>query len=141
MFRIVIGMSDELKNVRDKIRDAAGMMDMHLVKLALFPDCEAVNHWRSEVASFLWRVPKVKGSNKFPKVQLIMDGLSVFEDTVLEEIQHVTKKYKNLTPADINPIKLRNMIREYHLWLANELHSYGSVDLDEIEEKLKELGF
>ena len=141
MFRIVIGMSDELKHVRDKIRDAAGNMDVHLVKLALFPDCEAVDHWRSEVYAFLWRVPKVKNNKKYPKVQVIMDGLSVFEDTVDDEIELVKGEYPNLSPVSLNPKELQKMIRNYHLWLASELHNKGYVKTQQVIEVLKKLGF
>lgn len=141
MFRIVIGMSDEIKAIRDRIKDAAGQIDEHLIKLALYPGCDSKDHWRAEIYSFLCRVPKVKNGNKFPKAQIIRDALSIYEDMVPELVRGIKQDYKNLTPENISISELEDRMRAYHVWLANELHDKGRLGIDSISTKLKELGF
>lgn len=141
MFRIVIGMSDDLKSIRDKIRDQTDQLVEHLIKLALFPECDSIDHWRAEVYSFLNKVPRIKGKNSWPKYKLIREPLSIYEDMVDELVDHVKKDYKNLSPVPINPIKLQNMITAYNNWLASELSQRGRVDSDDVFAKLEELGF
>ena len=140
MFRVVIGMSDELMQIRNKVRDAASQLDEHLIKLVLFPNCDSKLHWRAEIHSCLNKVARVKGSNKFPKYKVLREGLSVYEDMVPEIMQVIKDDYDSLTPSDISSQQVLDCVVRYHDWLAKQLSQHGAVSSKQIFAELESLG-
>lgn len=140
MFRMILAMSADLKSVKDDIRRAVNQIDKHIIKLALYPNVGAKDHWRAEIYSFLSDVPKLKGSNKFPKQNVIRSELATYEDTFDTWVPVIKKNNKNLTPANISVEDILSCAMEYHDWLAFELSTKGIVSVEDVFNKLEELG-
>lgn len=140
MFRVVLGMSQSLREIRDKLIDATDPLDHHIIKLALYPDCNSKEHWRVEVYSYLNSVKRAKNTNKFPSYKFIRDALATDEDILEGYIEQVLDQYSNLSPCGGSYEAIINQVTRYHDWLAEQFSTKGYVKSSEVFSKLDELG-
>ena len=140
MFRYIRAMSFSKQAIEADIRQISGPLTDHLTKLYLFPYSEYTAHWSSEVWSFLNRVPKMKGSNKFPSKKLILKNVSGYTDMVDEIMYFIMEEYSDLTPERYNAEELGVIMTKYFDWLAETLSSKGIIQSHECYQQLRELG-
>ena len=132
-------MSEAQSKVYDNIASHSAEMNKHIMKLLFYPDSQYVSHWQHEIYSFLNSVPKLKNNNKFPKVDLILKALSIYDDMIDAFIEPVQDEESELTPCNIPLPKIESAIQKYHNWIATELSSKGVVSQSAIRSKLTEL--
>ena len=133
---------------KNKIDVAADLEEMtrpiieHLMKLRLFPNTQYCNHWRNEIAGFLFSVPRLKQNNKFPSKEFILNNtIDMNNDSVDNCLDVVQKEYSSLEIQPFDYDELINDIYSYFDWLAEELSSKGRVAKTDIVSKLEELRF
>ena len=139
MYIYIRSMSEAQNKIYDRIASRSREINKHIIKLLLFPDCQYVDHWQHEIYAFVNDVPKLKHSNKFPKVKFLKDCLSVNNDCIDTAIWQVEDEEFNLMPISIDADILVKAICDYQDWLASELSTKGAVAQRQVKAKLNEL--
>ena len=145
-FRNMQGMlmfSHRKSDIAAMIEENTREIIQHLIKLWLYSDAETCNHWKQEVYSFLYQVPRLKGSNKFPSKKFILNNTIVInEDNILALLRIVITDYRNqYEQKNIEYPTMKKHILLYFDWLAEELSINGKVARNDVYAKLSELGF
>lgn len=130
-------MSEYQSKIYDNLVSASNQVNMHLIRLLLYPDSRFVDHWMHEIWSFLYRVDKLKGSNKYPKAKFIRNALAVHNDTVENYIAVVKDLESELEPADVNIEDVIKLIEQYQAWIAEQLSKQGVVLQNDVKHALK----
>lgn len=130
-------MSEYQSKIYDNLVSASNQVNMHLIRLLLYPDSRFVDHWMHEIWSFLYRVDKLKGINKYPKAKFIRNALAVHNDTVENYIAVVKDLESELEPADVNIEDVIKLIEQYQAWIAEQLSKQGVVLQNDVKHALK----
>lgn len=113
---------------------------LHLLKIFMYPQSEAQARWKHELWALLFRVDKLKGSNKFPSAAFILAHTwDEIEDSFYSVIPLIEEDM-GISQA-IDPFKgaLYDAVRDYFLWLAQALSSRGLISASECNEKVEAL--
>lgn len=140
MFRYIKAMSYDKQKIEQDLRASARPLTMHLIKLYLFPSSQYVNHWRQEVRSFLYVVPRLKNSKKFPSFKLIMSNISGYADMCDTLMYTIISDYSSLDPERMDAAELEALLMQYFEWISRKLSQQGSIPAEEIYEELSKLG-
>lgn len=129
------------RDLKQDLYDKSSQCEDHLIKIFLFPEASAYNHWVTEVYSFLHDVKKLKGKNKRPSAKFILDHTwGYWEDTILDYIPTFFKDYPRLKAVPESKYQLiYDNIYEYMKWLSEELSRVGRVSRFDVKSKLDEL--
>lgn len=139
MYIYIRGMSEYQSKIYDKLTDAADKIVEHIVKLALFPNCiEEANHWKREIFSFLWKIDKLKGKNKYPSEKFIYNALSVHTDNIEVYMDVISNDFKE-APSSVSVKSMTDCVDSYMHWAAHTLSATGRLQSSEIYAKLDEL--
>ena len=141
MYIYIRSMSEAQSKIYDKLSSVANQIDMHIIKILLYPESPYVDHWMHEVWSFLNIVGKLKGSNKYPKSAFIKKSLSIYNDMIDALIQLVWDSESELTPADVPLSCIKHCLEDYQNWISSELSSHGFVKQSDVKSKLTEICF
>lgn len=141
MKRIILAMSSSRRDVGAKIEQGTRELINHLIKLWCYPGSQDTAKWRKEVAAKLNHVDRFKGSNRLPSSQFILDNsLRIWEAQLPNMLQYVIDDYG--TPTDTRGYNsMRDNIRLYFNWIAEELAEYGQVSYTRIYTILEMYGF
>lgn len=139
MYIYIRAMSESQSKVYDAVSSASTQIDMHIMKILFYPTSEYVDHWMHEIWSFLYFVPKLKGSNKFPKASLIKRGLSVYNDMLDSFIEIVQEAESNLVPEYVDVKRIQCCVSAYQDWLSENLSKHGTVKQSDVKSKLSEI--
>ena len=139
MYIYIRAMSDEQREIHRDIKSKAAQINQHIIRLALYPKCEYVDHWKHEIWTFLHYVNKLKGRNKLPKPRFIKDALSVSNDMTYGFIRLVEEMESELSPSNMSIKEIDKFINEYQDWLSVMLSANGIVLQKEVKDKLTEL--
>ncbi len=133
-----------LNELQRKLDDSMDNLIIHLLLcLILQNSTNNLSHWEGEVYSSLYRVPKLKGKNKYPTEKVLYsmtldrfgDVLSIWVITYIDQINN--KENVNITNYDGS--LLTNYIIDYYKWLISILAKEYFVTYDEVSKKIKEL--
>ena len=105
----------------------------------MFPDSGYADHWMHEIWAFLFRVKKLKGKNKFPKIDFIKKAMSTSNDMIPELMTAVLDLEPELEPTWVDSDAALACIESYQNWLASELSAHGFVRQAAVKAKLKEI--
>ena len=128
-------MSESQRTIAADIRAASASIVEHVIKLALYPDAQECNHWRHEVYTFLNKVDRLKGKNKYPKKDFIYRWLSTHNDIIDSFVAQITSDYAE-DPKIIPISKLTAVVEEYQKWLSSELSTRGFVTSKDVYAEL-----
>lgn len=140
MKRWILGMSRETRDVKREVESKSAEIAVHLAKLGMYPDHDAKMHWRQEVYSFLYKVPRLKSTNKFPKANKLFDWLwNSVKDEIRDWGRGVIREYGK--PCGMTLDEVETFSADYYDWLSSRLSKHGIVTQSEVYNKLDELGF
>ena len=98
----ILGFSRRKSDIAAMIEENTREIIQHLIKLWLYSDAETCNHWKQEVYGFLYQVPRLKGSNKFPSKKFILNNTIVINaDVTFTVINRSPDLKAKLCSADI----------------------------------------
>ena len=139
----ILGFSRRKSDIAALIEENTREIIQHLIKLWLYSDAETCNHWKQEVYGFLYQVPRLKGSNKFPSKKFILNNTIVInEDNILALLRIVITDYSNqYEQKNIEYPTMKKHILLYFDWPGEELSINGKVARNDVYAKLSELGF
>lgn len=139
----IFGFASRKSDIAAMIEENTRELIQHLIKLWVFPDAKDCNHWKQEVYNFLYRVPRLKMSNKFPSKKFILDNtIVVNKDNISALLRIVITDYKNQYEQKKSEYStMEEHILLYFDWLAEELSTDGKVARNDVYAKLSELGF
>ena len=138
MYIYIRSMSEEQSRIYDKLTNASDKIVEHIVKLILYPDAQEYNHWKGEIFSFLWKVDKLKGKNKYPSEKFLYKALSTHTDNVEVYLDVIKHMYKD-QPRNISTELATECVDLYMSWLAVNFSSKGSVRPDDVYVKLDKI--
>lgn len=147
MIRIVTEFSERKQKIEDELTSATKQIIKHICKIVLMPDNVSVNHWKGEIASFLYEIDKLKGKNKYPSYKQIMDWTYNKQKDMLTDIHKmklilidIAEEYR-LKQFDVDKtIKSINEFSiNYFSWIAKQLSNNGYVLRNSIYTELNEL--
>lgn len=136
-------------DVRSKFVDKLPTVHEHIIKLVLMPTAQPVNHWKSEIATALNNISKMKGKG-YPKANMLFQwSYTDYEDELdnlgkLKRIcNQIRYEYSDLQMIDIeiNTLqqKVKTIMHDYLEWLCQLLPVDGYVEARLCAEKLTEL--
>ena len=139
----IFGFANRKSDIAAMIEENTRELIQHLIKLWVFPDAKDCNHWKQEVYNFLYRVPRLKRSNKFPSKKFILNNtIVVNKDNIAALLRIVITDYKNQYEQKKSEYStMEERILLYFDWLAEELSINGKVARNDVYAKLSELGF
>lgn len=139
----IFGFANRKSDIAAMIEENTRELIQHLIKLWIFPDAKDCNHWKQEVYNFLYRVPRLKRSNKFPSKKFILDNtIVVNKDNISALLRIVITDYKNQYEQKKSEYStMEEHILLYFDWLAEELSINGKVARNDVYAKLSELRF
>lgn len=146
----VTELADSKKDLERSLKPITDNIIWHLFKLYLMPDNINRNHWKREIASFLNKVSKLTGSNKYPTAKqlyvwtynkwwdVITDTsyMKVMVSNILDEytdIEEIRKTYPQICE------EFNFICESYFKWLCEELSGLGIVARVDIYNKIDEL--
>ena len=94
MYIYIRAMSEHQSKIYDNITSKVGQIDRHIIRLCLYPHATQVNHWKTEVMSFLCDIDKQKNTKKYPKKSFILKALQVKNDMIdalRYQVEHIEK--------------------------------------------------
>lgn len=139
MKRRIFAFFRSTKDTYEKIKDQAENITEHLIKVFLWPNVQEVNHWKREIYANLYRSPKLKTNNKFPKYEALMYCTwDTTEDVIYEWSQGIIDGMEE-TPIEFDYSALRSAIHDYYDWLCRNLSSSGLVTPKGVYSKIQEL--
>ena len=139
MIRIkLFEMFEKKAEIRRKISYASEQIDLHLVKLILFPKTTYVDYWMKGIWKFLSRVDKLK-NNKFPSSKFIKNALSTHNDTIDRFIKTAKSGITSDSPRIVNSQEVLKAIEKYQSWLSYNLSIDGQVTQENVKNIIKQI--
>lgn len=146
----VTELADSKKDLERSLKPITDNIIWHLFKLYLMPNNINRNHWKREIASFLNKVSKLTGSNKYPTAKqlyawtynkwwdVITDTsyMKVMVRDILDEytdIEEIRKTYPQICE------EFNFICESYFKWLCEGLSEIGIVARADIYNKIDEL--
>lgn len=139
MLRYVYAMSKSKRDIHAELNESVDKMMEHLVKIIEFPDALARDHWITEVYSFCNRIPKLKGTNKYPSTRFIYSILSSNNDIMASYIRYVKTIESTEQFAHVSEEGCIEIVDKYQYWLSAMLSRYGSVSLAEVSATINSI--
>lgn len=139
MYIYIRSMSEAQTEIYRDIKNASDQINIHILKILMYPSSENVDHWMHEIWSFLYIVKRLKSSKKWPKASFIKKALSTGNDMMPQYISIVLDEEDNLEPTWIRPEDALMCVEMYQDWLASQLSSNGVVKQSDVKAKLREI--
>ena len=127
MFRYIYGFGKSRKDILEEIDSSAYQLIEHLVKIILYRDRGNLDHWCKELYGFLPRIDKIKGKNKYPSKDMIINALERDKHTT---VCHVLKRVKldyEYVPYNVSINVIENFIDLYFDWISEILCKEGEL--------------
>ena len=141
-------MAEQKKEIERSLSPKTDMIIEHMLYLCLAPNCTTVNHWMDEIYSFISKIDKLKGKNRFPSARMIYEWTYGKKQDLVKDTRWLSvmiedaKDKENITDDfDVQDVMndLDAMCRFYFQWLSEELASVGAVSRKSVHQKLKAL--
>ena len=100
---------------------------------------QEANHWKKEIYANLYRAPKLKTNNKFPKYEALMYCTWDTTEDVIYEWSRGTINDMEETSIEFDYSALRSAIHDYYSWLCCNLSNSGLVAPKGVYSKIEEL--
>lgn len=148
MMIYINAMAEQKKEIERSLSPKTDMIIEHMLYLCLAPNCTTVSHWMDEIYSFISKIDKLKGKNRFPSARMIYEWTygkkqDLVKDTRWLSVMIEDAKDKENIADDFDVQDVMNyldaMCRFYFQWLSEELASVGAVSRKSVREKLKAL--
>ena len=127
--------------ITNKIDNTSDNIINYLILCLLYCDRQELNHWKKEIHSFLYKIDKVKGRNKYPSYKKLRKWwFAGFEDTLMDNLDvRIDRIMNEYGQVEYNKNKIYNSIINYFEWLLQSLSEKGSVYQSEVTFKIDEL--
>lgn len=142
----VYELAKNKKEILSRLDDMSTKYMLHMLKIYFHSNSRYYNHWVKEVHAFYSKVNKTKESNKYPKSDEIYEAiLGQWEDDLenytASDVRTINFMYKDDLPKieNYNYESVYKFLKNYTVWLSNELSSKGEVSLDMVYNKIEEL--
>lgn len=145
----VSAQAKSIRDIKSSLVNHVDQIEENFVKLLIAsPDCTTRNHWKSEIASQIYRIRKTTGNNKIPSAQNIFKWIYTEQLPELTDKRRFQRMVRDICeienfdyPKSISNLMdtFLNIIEEYYSWLAEELSKDGYVERGKIFQKLNEL--
>lgn len=141
-------MAEQKKEIERSLSPKTDMIIEYMLYLCLTPNCTTVSHWMDEIYSFISKIDKLKGKNRFPSARMIYEWTYSKKQDLVKDTRWLSamiedaKDKENITDDfDVQDVMndLDAMCRFYFQWLSEELASVGAVSRKSVREKLKAL--
>lgn len=135
--------ADKRKDIKNSLRNSEKQRRENLIQLFLWRDTTTVGHWCDELYAACSEINLSKSDKKYPKVKFILQEIwycweDGYNDKINKWIRDVERKENNKASI-FSKDNLYNFMKDYHIWLSENLSINGFVELPDVEEKIKEL--
>lgn len=141
-------MAEQKKEIERSLSPKTDMIIEHMLYLCLAPNCTTVSHWMDDIYSFISKIDKLKGKNRFPSARMIYEWTYSKKQDLVKDTRWLSvmiedaKDKENITDDfDVQDVMndLDAMCMFYFQWLSEELASVGAVSRKSVHQKLKAL--
>lgn len=133
----IFAMADTKSNIAAKLEGTTLQIVKHIIKIYLYPEHSAVNHWKTEIYGFLHTIPRIKRKNTFPTKEFILrETIGINRDTIPLWVENVIDDY-GASNKDVNNVMAA--IYDYYSMLAEELSRSGDISKQKVYTKLTEI--
>jgi hypothetical protein len=145
MIRIVTEFSERKQKIEDQLTYATKQIIDHICKIVLMPESNAINHWKQEIANFLFEVDKIKGNNKYPSEKQIMNWTYNKQEDMLTDATKMKRKLIDVIDDyeidyaiefTVAISIINDFCKDYFSWISKELAKYGYVNRRMVYEQL-----
>ena len=139
MYIYIKSMSEHQSEIYRNLTSVSRQINLHIIKILLYPNCEYVDHWMHEIWSFLFDVDKQRNTKKWPKESFLKKSLSTHNDLIEQYVDIVIDEESFLEPRELDYNEIKRCIEDYYSWVAEELSKNGRIRQSETKTKLKEI--
>lgn len=133
----IFAMADTKSNIAAKLEGTTLQIVKHIIKIYLYPEHPAVNHWKTEVYGFLHTIPRIKRKNTFPTKEFILqETIGVNRSVIPLWVENVVDDYGE---SDRDESNVMAAIEDYYSMLAEELSYRGDISKQKVYAKLTEI--
>lgn len=127
----------------NKLWDIRLKVNEHLICCYIWNNTDNYNHWKTEVGGFFEKLPRVKGTNKFPTEKqlhkwIIDDTIEEIEDSINYLVRR-TEQDEKVSISKYDSKVLQNYLIDFWNWLANYLADGNEVMPNDIYSEIDEL--
>lgn len=127
MFRHIYGFGKSRRDILEEIDSSAYQLIEHLVKIILYRDRGNLDHWCKELYGFLPRIDKIKGKNKYPSKDMIINALERDKHTTVCNVLKRVKLDYEYVPYNVSINVIENFINLYFDWISEILSKEGEL--------------
>lgn len=134
-------MSMKRSDLKEYIESHTRQTIIALAQLYLFPHGNRV-HWRKEVWEKFHEMHKLKFNNKLPSAKFILDNsYELHQSMTCRLLQYAIDKEDKYTPiSSRRESEFLVIVKDYFLWLANQLSQQEIINTKEVLDELDNLG-
>lgn len=141
---LLVELAKRLDKIGDRLSARSNPVLMHLLKVYYHPTVRTVNHWKGEIADFLYDIEPVKGKNRYPKKSFIFNKLwteisDTFDRNHPVNVDKLNRKYEDQFGRIYLNKGARYFCEDYMLWLAERLSENGIVTDQEVFNEIDHL--
>ena len=139
MFIYIRSMLEAQSRIYDNLTAASKQIDMHIIRLLLYPDSRYVDHWMHEIWSFLFDIDTLKRKNTYPKASFIKKALATHNDILGNYVKIVKSLEVDLKPRRVDLTAVEYCVSEYQNWVAEQLSTHGYIEQRDVKYVLHEI--
>lgn len=135
--------ADKRKDIKRDLRNSTTQRRENLIQLFLWRNTSTVGHWCDELYGACSEINISKSDKKYPKIKFILQEIwGYWEDDYNNKINKWVKdveRKEQINVPNFSKENLYNFMKDYHIWLSENLSVRGFVELTEIEGKINDL--
>lgn len=139
----LLEMSKPIQDVKQLLHDSEEQRILNLMQIFIIRG-NTINHWINELYGCCNRTYKLKSNNRFLGKKSLENILwfeweDCFYNWLPGYLFLVAKKEGKTELPEFDEERLYQFMKDYHLWLAEQLSAKGQVSLKEVKDKIYSL--
>lgn len=114
---------------------------LHLINCYMWTESHWYSHWKDEIYSFLFELPKLKTTKKYPtrddlEKWFIEEVKENLDDRINKYVKDAAYNEKNLKLPKYNEKSLYDYLLEYFVWLCDNISDGKSISKKLVSEEV-----
>lgn len=136
-------LADKRKDIKISLRNSENQRRENLIQIFIWRNTTTIEHWCDELYAACSEINLFKSNKKYPSAKFILQEIWLcWEDTYYDKINKWVKdveRKEDIKALNFSKENLYNFIKDYHIWLSENLSNRGFIELSNVEEKIKSL--
>lgn len=135
--------ADKRKDIKISLRNSEKQRRENLIQIFIWRNTTTIEYWCDELYAACSEINLFKSNKKYPNAKFILQEIWLsWEDTYYDKINKWVKdveRKEGIKALNFSKENLYNFMKDYHIWLSENLSNRGFIELSNVEEKIKSL--